>query len=412
MINSKNKIVRSLLNVETLMANNHASRQGTSQFVTLLHMRCKINIDDLFKAYVDLCSDDPVLSSALCCEKGKWVLRQHSVDYIPPFKSEVTLEKLEASDSLLETELNTILDSKQHVIRMHVISNPQYDEHIWLLTLHHGIADAFTAKHFLSRLLQKVTLPSIKNIVLPIQEVSFSTKIEKLPVIKRDYPNLRTALNELAPQSAPIFTNVHTLIFPEKIVNVLTKFARYHHYSLNSLLTSISIAAIKTLLGLSSIETFSAISYRDHKFPQNETGCFIDIFALILQQANFDIQANHFNQALFKYRQSSNTAQALDKAIASDTPITLSRDYAINFCAGIGFTNNGNIDKIIQSAGVEILSYRSVANRNSGDLLTVFHFSFLRKHLIISLAIPSLLLEKEDQIRLINLLNYYIYHIT
>lgn len=411
MVYCKKKIVRSLLNVETLMANNHASCQGTSQFVTLLHIRCKINIDDLFKAYTDLCSDDPVLSSVLYCVKGEWILKQHSVDYIPLFKSEISLKKLEASDSLLETELNTILDSKQHIIRMRVISNPQYDEHIWLLTLHHGIADAYTAKYFLSKLLQKVISPSNKNTVSSTQKTFFSTKVEELPVIERDYPNLQVALSELAPQSAPIFTNVHTLIFPEKIISILAKFAEYHNYSLNSLLTSISTIAIKKLLGISWIETFSAISCRGCNFLQNETGCFIDIFSLKLKQDNFDMQANYFNQALFKYRQSSDTLQALDKTIASDIPITLSRDYAINFCAGIGFTNNGNIDKIIQSTGVEILSYRSVANRNSGDLLTVFHFSFLKKHLVISLAIPSILLKKQDQIRLINLLRYYIYHI-
>lgn len=378
------------------MSNGHAAWHGTSQFVTLLHVQCRLNPTILQSAFSHICRKDPVFSSALRRINGKWALVRHTS--YPSFliTFEESSKPLSPSDHLLENELNSILDSSRELIRLRIISTPDGNEHVWLLTLHHGVADAFTAKRLLSELLYETTLPPLvlyqnKKTTLSLQKEHAAYRYNKHAP---GHPDFRSSLEAIAPFGTLPTTQICTLTFGRETVQALTKRAKEQHVSLNSLLTTACSESVLTLLNISNIDTFTAVSTRGTFAPNRNTGCFIDIAPITFSHDDAAHKAHVFNRSLNAYKQT-----CTQKAFKSSTPalsqtFTPSRKKAINNCQGIGFTHNGCIDKMPIPRGINILAYRSVANRNSGDLLSVFHFYFLYGELFISICSPSLLIEE------------------
>lgn len=86
----------------------------------------------------------------------------------------------------------------------------------------------------------------------------------------------------------------------------------------------------------------------------------------------------------------------------------LSFQKAVRLCEGLGFTNSGRTDTLKFENDINVLAYRSVANRTSGALLFTYHMSFHKGSLITSVLTSQLLLDKKSIQLFIQNINKYI----
>lgn len=395
---------RPLNTIETFMANAHATGMGTSQVVTLFHVEPAVDAGRLHYEFLAYCREHSVLGARIVPYDGRWYLEFDGSRNEPRFEKFVSSAPGLCVDKVLEAEANDILDPNYELLRLRHITARGLSGVLLVLVQHHAIADTYSAKMIMSDLLLAASgngptsHSPIRQYKLPDQPSDNSSEPTDIgrSVSVRDGSNLKSALRRLTlPSGAEARTGIETFCIDAQTVVALTSYCRVSGISVNTGLTALITSCVLDLLGVCSIETHTAVSARTPIMHSREIGCYIDIFS-----RSIGMDEGISNTLLFENGiENAKLAAIMSLAVNSIEPAKfestcLSTNSAIRECQGIGFTNSGRSDRIVIPEGSRLISYRSIANRTSGNLLMVFHISFQSGFCIISIAFSYLLLSR------------------
>lgn len=395
---------RPLNTIETFMANAHATGMGTSQVVTLFHVEPAVDAGRLHYEFLAYCRAHAVLASRIVPSDGRWCLEFDGNQKEPRFEKFVSSGQGLSVDKVVEAEANDILDPNYELLRLRHITARDLPGVLLVLVQHHAITDTYSAKRIMSDLLLAASGSGptshspIRQYKLPDQPSDNSTvpNDTEHSASARDGRDLKSALRSLhLPSGAEARTGIETLCIDAQTVAALTNYCRLSGFSFNTGLTALITSCVIDLLEVDHIDTHTAVSARASILHSCEIGCCIDIFSCAIGSHEDGSGALLFENNIKNAKSAANMSLLVD----SITPARFERphlntDSAIRECQGIGFTNSGRCTRIVTPGGSKLISYRSIANRTSGNLLMVFHVSFQDDVCIISIAFSYLLLSR------------------
>lgn len=403
---------RYLNTIETVMANSHAMYVGTSQTVTLLHLDKKISTQLLQQTFEQYCEANPILLAKLTIQNKKWCLQKCShakINYeVVKFDEELT-----NFDVILENEVNLILDHTKTLTKLKLVYLTKNEGCLVILIQHHAIMDTYSAKKILSDVLKVF---SEDDIELNYEQFPVWQAVEENTSVKNggaagNYGDneLTLALKSICTSEPKLRTSVNSWVIDSEQIAFLANYAKNLDSTLNSLLTTLLSMGVMEVLNIHQIETYSAITYRKKSEPYENLGCLLDVVGINIKSWDIDDSVRHFEREINYIKHRIDGVVEKVSQIASESKRhTLSSQKAIALCTGLGFTNSGRTDRLTLNNGIDILAYRSVANRTSNALLFTFHMSFHKGNLIISAISSQLVLDKATILLFIERINKYI----
>ncbi|MCT6842445.1 MAG: hypothetical protein M3Z93_04880 [Commensalibacter sp.] len=403
---------RYLNTIETVMANNHAVFMGTSQAVTLLYLDYKISSKQFKIALENYINKNSLLQQKLVIQNKKWCLQKnsHPVSNFEVYRYE---EKIKDFDLILEKEVNNILDYNQVLSKLKIIYPVQNKGCIIILTQHHAIMDTYSAKKILKDLIDSISIDEEEKYYehFPVWKYFNAKEVADCDIRQVHKPD-----NDFS-QALKIFDNplplkwtaVDTWIINPSLLSSMEYYAKKLDCRLNSLLTVIYSIAVMKLLNINNINTYSAVTYRKNNDLMNQLGCLLDVVNINVKIWDIDDSVRRFEREIsYIKKHLSKELETTSQILADAKKQKLSFQKAARLCEGLGFTNSGRTDTLKFENDINVLAYRSVANRTSGALLFTYHMSFHKGSLITSVLTSQLLLDKKSIQLFIQNINKYI----
>lgn len=406
--------LRKLSTIEATLAYQHALLQGNTQATTLLSLNGLWSFSAMHRAFEQLFGRYAMLQTCIVADDTELWFHEHA-DFL---RIAVTQQRLDRSDasplsSLLEAELNRLLDPGHALWRVHIVSCEAAQQTHVFLTRHHAVSDAFTTHHLLSEWLQLLahggTSPSV---VVPLsagadaltfrqarpRPASAAKPGSEGPSADLSWPHTgETPVNQRT-------TGVATIEFERDTSIAILKGARSLGFSLN---TACAASWAKSCIAAGdrrAVTLFTALSLRARSASTTriaEVGCYIDTHGCVLPGSlGFVELAQYYQTSLDDAATRLAPVQASHAAIR-DRVRGLARSTAFQ---GIGLTNMGRIDSVLITHGIPVTRVQTLANRSGGLAAAVLHVCALAERLYLSVAYTRELISAQTIQQISNLL--------
>ena len=399
------KKYRRLNAIEASMASTHALLGGTTQVVSLLSFRGSFDQQRLISSFERLFTAHEILRLSIVEDENSFEFRGE-VDFPRVERMLEATSEIPTVERLLEKELNSIIDPKIGLWRYRIITDSHRGLSHLLFTRHHAISDGYTTLRLMRDLLAYYSTGT------PIAPELLSIGADKRIRSCRRAPFLQKAAGNqrIQPSRFPFaeFVPIHlrsTRVESRKISGVtlaeLSASAKVRGQTLNSQLVAIFARAVGEEAALDVVNVFTAVSLRKQPYSETQVsdlGCFITVSDVAIELSSLECIAQRYGKSISKHR---DTFVPSFREHADIRASVKSRSSSSEF-QGIAVTNVGSADQIQEASALEIVDYRSVANRNGGLFAMALHLSFLRGELTISLTYPTLILADGMAERVLN----------
>lgn len=368
---------RPLGQIETSMALMH-QLSGTTQTTSLLRLSGALPAEVMQRAAAALHARHPLLHSRI-------VEHSHALHFCAdvPF-AQIDVQCVASPenvqpDELLQQQLAQVLDPSRQLWRLLLLSDPQANRHLLLLTCHHAIVDAASLVQLLDELLEDCER---LHGGLPLQRTA-----EPLPGALEEHLTATTTPAHACTTPPPLpflqtlpleqrTTGVSRLLLPKGLSSHLQNLAGKQKLSLNSLLAGALLKSAQDIGLGSQIRIGTAVSLRQRAartVASSRIGCYIGVAHQCLTVANrplLDV-ARDYQQQL----RTSLPMQALrqpDISLAARRGAIERLREQQHFSQGIALTNHGSIH-FSPRRHLQIHDYANVASRVAGNFAVALH---------------------------------------
>lgn len=389
---------RPLGQIETSMALMH-ELNGSTQTVSLLSFTGTLSAATLHAAAQTLHLRHPLLHSRIV-EQAQALHFKADVPFSQIRVQSHTLPTGHSPATLLQRQLDSVLDAQRQLWRLLLLSTPDRSHHHLLLTCHHAITDAVSLTQLLGELLS----------LCESQQFGAHPSEQQVPLAAALEDHLAPAREPIQPcvtpaavgffQNEPLArrrTGVRRLVLDSATSRELRQLAKAQGLSLNSLFAGALLKAAGELDFGTQIRINTAVSLRRRAarpIGHEAIGCFIGVANQCLQ-----VEGRSLLSLAIDYQrqlQASLPAQA-ERQPGQGLEAMRSRIQSLRsqqgFLHGIALTNHGEI-RFPQYREFQLFDYANAASRVAGNFAVALHITGFGESLSLCFTFPTPLMDE------------------
>lgn len=379
---TKNKTTRPLGIIENRMAVMH-TLSGNTQITAVVDFDSLLDKIRLRSALKVLIKEFEILSSRLVeTELGfNFIASKINIDEI---YSSVDLDRNYTLKQATEASLNTLLQVDKNLFRIELLRNLESKLSYILLSFHHSIVDSQAIITLINRLLrhydegEDYNFGTLQLIGKPLESY-LSQHVS--PMLASNKIAGNWAVNKPANLSERRTAYLESFFDLTGLVQ-LQRLSKRLSCSLNTLLTYAFCSAAASVRNRSNISCQSAVSLRHRTTPNiamNKIGCYIGVLSLNID-ASLQLQefiASYENQLSYEVKRLVFSQSDDDFLLLRQTRDVMKKTEF--FSHDVGMTNQGIVDLVVSYNEFKVLGYRSLVNRNGGNVAIVLHIVTLKE---------------------------------